>query len=175
MSKIFGPVIQQGYVVPDLQKGMEHWVMRGVGPWLVIPSVRIPGEHYGKATETHITASFAMSGDQQIELIQPHEDTGSNIYSDYLAAHPEGGLQHLAVWSDDVDGQMDDLRKQGVNFVLAQRHFGTHAYLDMKDEPGVMIQLMPTQQRYLDLFENAKKDAEECDGKTDPYRTLSWD
>ncbi|MDX1580900.1 MAG: VOC family protein [Alphaproteobacteria bacterium] len=175
MSRLFGPIIQQGYVVPDLEEGMRHWLERGVGPFLVIPSVRIEGEHYGKRTETHITAAFAMSGDQQIELIQPHADSGPNIYSDFLQEHPDGGLQHVAVWSEDVDAQMAQLRDKGVRFIVGQRHYGTHAYLDIESSPGVMIQLMPTHQRYLELFERAKKEAETWDGQSDPVRVMAWD
>lgn len=174
MSKIFGPFIQQGYIVPDLAAGIAHWVDRGVGPFLVIPEVRIEGEHYGKLTLTVISAAFAMSGDQQIELIQPLADTGPNIYSDYLEKFPEGGLQHLAVWSDDVAGQLETLKAQGVDYVLAQRHYGTHAYLDFENSPGPMVQLMPSHQRYLDLFRIAQEEADSWDGMT-ASRIMEWD
>ncbi len=174
MSTLFGPFVQQGYIVPDLDAGVAHWAARGIGPFLVIPSVRIAGAHYGRGTMTHITAAFAMSGDQQIELIQPHEDTGPNIYSDYLAEHPQGGMQHLAAWSDDVEGDLARITEAGVDYVLAQRHYGTHAYIDLMDSPGVMIQLMPTHQRYLDLFEKAAQAAVDWDG-SDPARPVDWD
>ncbi len=85
MSKLYGPMIQQGYIVPDLDAGMAHWLARGVGPWYVIPAVTIDGFHYGKPTTCHITAAFACSGDQQIELIAPLEGSGPNIYSETLA------------------------------------------------------------------------------------------
>ena len=35
MSKLFGPVVQQGYVVPDSDKAISHWLSRGVGPFFV--------------------------------------------------------------------------------------------------------------------------------------------
>lgn len=174
MSKLFGPFIQQGYIVPDLEDGITHWVERGVGPFLIVADVRIEGEHYGKLTETHITAAFAMSGDQQIELIQPFDDTGPNIYSDYLEKYPEGGFQHVAVWSDDVDGKVEQLKGEGVEFIVAQKHYGTHTYLDLKNTPGVMIQLMPSHQRYLDLFRIAQEEADAWDGKK-RSRVMEWD
>lgn len=174
MSKLFGPFIQQGYIVPDLEDGITHWVDRGVGPFVLIEEVRIPGEHYGKETETLITAAFSMSGDQQIELIQPLEGTGPNIYSDFLEKFPDGGFQHVAVWSDDVDGQVEALTAQGVDFVLAQKHYGTHSYLDLKKSPGIMIQLMPTHQRYLDLFRVAQEEADAWDGKT-RSKVMEWE
>ena len=37
MSRIFGPVRQNGYVVRDIEKAMTHWVeVMGVGPWYYI-------------------------------------------------------------------------------------------------------------------------------------------
>lgn len=30
MSALFGPVIQQGYVVPDVEAAMRHWIARGI-------------------------------------------------------------------------------------------------------------------------------------------------
>ncbi|MEN3952998.1 VOC family protein [Iodidimonas sp. SYSU 1G8] len=173
MSKLFGPMIQQGYIVPDLQAGMAHWLARGVGPFYVIPPFTLEAQHYGQPTECRITAAFACSGDQQIELIEPLAGSGPNIYDDYLKEHPEGGLQHLASWSDDVDAQLADLTARGVDYVLAQRYPGSHAYLDLRAAPGVMIQLMPTLQRYLDLFDVAQAEAIDWDG-SHPIRDMDW-
>ena len=35
MSKLFGPVVQQGYIVSDIDEAMQHWITRGVGPFFV--------------------------------------------------------------------------------------------------------------------------------------------
>ena len=84
-------------------------------------------------------------------------------------------MQHVAVWSDDVDAQLEQLITEGVDYVLAQRHFGTHAYLDMPSHPGMMVQLMPKIPRYIDLFDQATQAADQWDGKSNPWRVLSWD
>jgi catechol 2,3-dioxygenase-like lactoylglutathione lyase family enzyme len=167
-------MIQQGYIVPDLRAGMEHWLARGVGPWYVIPPFSLDALHYGKPTVCRITAAFACSGDQQIELITPLEGSGDNIYSDFLAANPAGGMQHLASWCDDVDGALARLEADGVDFVVAQRYPGSHAYLDVPGSPGVMIQLMPTIQRYLDLYNTGVAESARWDGRTAPIRTMDW-
>ncbi len=174
MSRLYGPMIQQGYIVPDLRAGMEHWLARGVGPWYVIPPFSLDALHYGKPTVCRITAAFACSGDQQIELITPLEGSGDNIYSDFLAANPAGGMQHLASWCDDVDGALARLEADGVDFVVAQRYPGSHAYLDVPGSPGVMIQLMPTIQRYLDLYNTGVAESARWDGRTAPIRTMDW-
>lgn len=174
MSKLFGPVVQQGYVVPDMQEGIRHWLARGVGPFYLIEDIRLPSEHYGEPQESHIQAAFAYSGDQQIELISPYEDCGKTSYGDYLKEHPEGGLQHLAVWTEDVDAKLAELKEQGVKYELAHRYVGSHAYIDMVDAPGVMIQLMPRDELHIIMFDIIKDAADNWDGKTDPIRPPSW-
>jgi hypothetical protein len=129
----------------------------------VIAPFELEAVHYGEPTEVHITAAFACSGDQQIELIEPMADTGPNIYSDFLRENPQGGLQHLAAWSNDVDAKLDELAAQEIDCVLAQRCPGSHAYLDMRASPGVMMQLMPATPRYPGLFNASKEAAETWD------------
>lgn len=70
MSALFGPVIQQGYVVPDIEQAMQHWIARGVGPFFVEKHIRPKGEYDGQAIQPDLSAAFAYSGDQQIEVIQ---------------------------------------------------------------------------------------------------------
>ena len=41
MSRIFGSVAQNGYVVRDIKAAMHHWVeVMGVGPWFYIDAVK---------------------------------------------------------------------------------------------------------------------------------------
>ena len=41
MSRIFGAVCQNGYVVRDIRAAMDHWVnVMGVGPWYYIDRVK---------------------------------------------------------------------------------------------------------------------------------------
>jgi hypothetical protein len=44
MSNLFGPIVQQGYVVPDLDATMAHWLARGIGPFLVFPDHQLETE-----------------------------------------------------------------------------------------------------------------------------------
>jgi hypothetical protein len=37
MSRIFGEIFQNGYVVRDIQAAMRHWIeVLGMGPWFYI-------------------------------------------------------------------------------------------------------------------------------------------
>ncbi len=170
MSKLFGPVVQQGYVVPDIEAGMRHWLARGIGPFYVMPPFAVDVLHYGMASECRMTAAFACSGTQQIELIQPLGGGGPSVYGDYLAAHPAGGLQHLASWCDDIEAKLEDLSARGIDYVLAQRYPNSHAYLDMSRSPGIMIQLLPRREGTVAFFDEIERGAAEWDGVTNPIR-----
>jgi len=70
MSVLFGPTVQQGYVVPDLQAAMQHWLARGIGPFFFEELRGYPGLYRGRETQFDLDAAFAYSGDQQIEVTQ---------------------------------------------------------------------------------------------------------
>jgi catechol 2,3-dioxygenase-like lactoylglutathione lyase family enzyme len=121
-------------------------------------------------------AGFAYSGDQQIEVITPSYDHPS-IYKDFLDQVPAGGLQHLAFWVDDIDRKLAELDAQDVSYRVWQRYgappdYQAHAYIDLADAPGVMIQLMARSDFYDMLFGALFTAAEQWDGKSDPIRVL---
>ncbi|MBM4382541.1 MAG: VOC family protein [Deltaproteobacteria bacterium] len=172
MSKRFGPIVQQGYVVPDIDAAMRHWLARGVGPFFLEHLRGMDAVVDGARVKTELKAAFAYSGDQQIEVIQPLGTTPT-IYSEYLAAHPEGGLQHLAFWCDDVAAKVAALEASG-SFRLRQAYGDAHAYLDSTEQPGVMIQLMARTAGMDGLFAIIRTAAEGWDGATDPVRKIDW-
>src|SRR5262249_30701331 len=100
MSRLFGPLRQMGYVVPDVEAAMQHWVeVCGVGPWfyaerLPLTSFRYGGQRYD---DIHLSIALANSGEVQIELIQQRSDHPS-MGRDFLVGNPKGGLQHWSSW-----------------------------------------------------------------------------
>jgi catechol 2,3-dioxygenase-like lactoylglutathione lyase family enzyme len=173
MSVLFGPVVQQGYVVPDLQAAMQHWLARGIGPFFFEELRGYTGLHRGEQTQFDLDAAFAYSGDQQIEVIQPL-GSSTSIYGRFLEDHPAGGLQHLAVWVDDIDETLERLEKSGKRYVVAQQYGDRHAYLDSVDCPGVMIQLMAHNETNDELFRVIRAGSEGWDGETNPIRKIDW-
>ncbi len=178
MSALFGPVVQQGYVVPDVDAAIAHWLARGVGPFFVTDIADFPGSYDGEPIMAAMRAAFAYSGDQQIEVITPTGDHPS-IYADYLAEHPQGGLQHLAFWADDIDDTLRDLDARGHRYKVWQRYgepptYPAHAYIDSVESPGVMIQLMAPSEFYDMFFGLIKEAAAGWDGSTDPIRMLDF-
>ena len=107
------------------------------------------------------------------------EASGSHpsIYRDYLEQNPEGGLQHLAVWVDNVDDALARLTSDGVAHKVWQRYgippdYEAHAYIDLTEQPGVMMQLMARSDFYDMMFGLIHAAAQSWDGKTDPIRIL---
>jgi len=176
MSTLFGPVVQQGYVVPDADAAIAHWTSRGIGPFFLQDIADFSGEYDGKPIIAKMRAGFAYCGDQQIEVITPQGDHPS-IYKDFLQHTPQGGLQHLAFWVDNIDEKLQELESAGHSYRVWQRYgeapdYALHAYIDSESHPGVMIQLMARSEFY-DLFFGLLRDAADTwDGSTDPVRML---
>lgn len=109
MSRIFGPIRQLGYVVPDIEAAMRHWAaVEGVGPWFVSDNFPLPDFHHngGPHTDLALSVAFANSGDLQIELIQQRSITPS-MFTEFRARHPtlppQGLMQHWSAWPEDYD------------------------------------------------------------------------
>ena len=79
MSRIFGAVRQNGYVVRDIQAAMKHWIeVMGVGPWYYMDRVKTDWfRHRGQDSRVEMSIALANSGDLQIELIQQRNDAPS--------------------------------------------------------------------------------------------------
>ena len=173
MSYFFGPCVQQGYVVPDIYRAIDHWLARGVGHFYIDENISPEAEFDGKPFTPDISAAFAYSGDQQIELVQQHDDQ-PNVYKEFLEANPTGGLQHLAFWCDDVPAAIARHCGPGGGFRVRQRYGDMHGYLDSVADPGLMIQLMDSGPMMTSLFTIIKEGSETWDGKTDPIRRIDW-
>ncbi len=173
MSTFFGAAIQQGYVVPDIDAAIRHWIARGVGPFFIEHLKGIEAVIDGKPRKLELKAAFAYSGDQQIEVIQPLGAEGS-IYTEFLRENPRGGLQHLAFWCDNIADTLAEVARSGREFVVHQRYGDGHAYIDSVEQPGVMIQLMARTPQMEGLFRIIKHGAEHWDGVTDPVRRIDW-
>ena len=84
MTPRFGPVMQLGFVVPDLDRAMEHWTGNvGVGPFYVMSHIKFAEALYrGQPTDADISVAVAQWGEVQVELIQQFNDSPS-IYSHF--------------------------------------------------------------------------------------------
>lgn len=174
MVQTFGGVRQVGYIVRDIQRAMEVWVALGVGPWFFRPESPVTEfRYYGKSSALpRMAIALANSGDLQIELIQPLDDTPS-LYRDFLASGAEG-VQHIAYWTEDrFDEWKEVLLAQGFEEGHAGRigTQGRFAYYVNKAIPGTVVEVSETTGGKGERFKQIRAAAQSWDGK-DPIRTL---
>lgn len=174
MSRIFGAIRQNGYVVRDIDAAMDHWItVMGVGPWFYFERVNIDWfRHRGRESALDVSIALANSGDLQIELIQQRNQAPS-MYAEFLAAGREG-LQHVAYWSNDYQQLFD--RAVSLGYVLGQEgqiggEKGRFAYFDTEAHPGTVIEISDISGNKGAFFEHVRKAALAWDG-SEPIRRL---
>ena len=93
-------VVQNAYVVDDLDEAIERFTKQGLGPWLLLPDVQVPSVTYrGRPASVSMSAALTQAGDVQIELVAPRGDEPS-CFRD-LFAPGRSGLHHTAMFPDD--------------------------------------------------------------------------
>lgn len=94
-------ISQIGYVVPDLQTALSTFKENlGVREFAVVEDMPMTECTYrGQPTQFRQHMAFGFLGKVQIELIQPL--SGDSTYTEFLAAHPAGGVQHLGFIVED--------------------------------------------------------------------------
>lgn len=176
MSRIFGPIDQVCWVVPDIQASMHHWAETlGIGPWFLMPNLR-PGdfECAGKPSDVEISLAVAYSGKLQLELIQQHNDAAS-MYKDSIDAGRTPGQHHLGFFRRDYDTRLERALSSGYRI----GHSGTlgkgairFAYLATEKEPGMIAELVELTDPAEASFVTMHRAALDWDG-TNPVQTVS--
>ncbi|MBI1210552.1 MAG: VOC family protein [Alphaproteobacteria bacterium] len=167
MSRIFGAVRQNGYVVRDIRGAMEHWVkVLGVGPWFYIDRVKMDYfRHRGQESNAEVSIALANSGDLQIELIQQRNDAPS-MYKEFLDAGSEG-LQHMSYWTTDYqklyDGALALGYKVGQEGQIGGEQ-GRFAYFDTEAHPGSVVEISDISGNKGRFFEHIRRVAAEWGG-----------
>lgn len=143
VSRIFGRIRQNGYVVRDIESAMAHWTQRlGVGPFFYVERAPIDDFTYmGERSDLEVSIALANSGGLQIELIQQRNEAPS-MYRDFLAAGREG-LQHVAYWSEEMDAELE--RAAALGYRVGQSGSvganGRFVYFTTEGHPGTVVEL----------------------------------
>lgn len=174
MSRIFGKVCQNGYVVRDIEAAMQHWIeVMGVGPWFYIEDVKTDWfTHRGQPSEVKMSIALANSGDLQIELIQQRNDAPS-MYREFLEAGREG-LQHMSYWTEHYQALYDTAQSLGYRIGHEGQiggEKGRFAYFDTESHPGTVIEISDISGTKGKTFAHIRKAAEGWDG-SDPIRRI---
>ena len=132
-----------GIVVNDMDKSIAFYEsVLGWGPFKVM---EVPMEGFifkGNAGDAILKLAFAYAGDIEIELIQVLK--GETPHSEHLRVKGEG-LQHVRCCVDDVDAELAELAKDGIEPVFYQEMKGMgkmFAYLNTDKVGGVMLELL---------------------------------
>lgn len=171
MSRIFGPVRQNGYVVRDLRAAMRHWIdVVGVGPWFVVERAPIREFRYrGAPSDPELAIALANSGALQIELIE-QRNAAPSLYRDFLDAGREG-LQHIAFWTGSFAA--DRARALASGYRIGHEgligDYGPFAYFDTGGHPGAVVELSDVGGPKARLFAHIAAAAAGWDG-SDPVR-----
>jgi hypothetical protein len=174
MSSRFGPIVQNAYVVRDIEAAVAHWSSKiGVGPFYLLEHIGFGAVYFrGAPLSIDMSVAIAQWGSIQIELIVQH-DAAPSIYTEFAARHGEG-LQHLGVLCDSLDAELERHRAAGVRPVQwgATAAGMRFAYLDTDAQPGGMIELIENGPAVKAFFAMIKKGAAQWDG-TRPLRRLT--
>lgn len=135
-----GPIVQNGYVVADLDDAIRFWIEHtGIGPWTVFRNVTLDGTYRG--TDTSVTFDVAMgySGDLQIELMAISSSTPSPYAND--DGSPKLGHHHVARLSDDLEADVDAAVDRGLRVLFRAGNEATRvAYLESPEQPGLVFE-----------------------------------
>ena len=174
MSRIFGEIRQNGYVVRDIAAAMKHWTeVLGIGPFFYFERAPIESFHYrGEPSDLEVSIALTNSGPLQIELIQQRNDAPSS-YRDFLSAGHEG-LQHVAYWTEEFDVDFQRIEKQGYETLqsgTAGGPEGRFVYLATEAHPGTIIELSEISGPKGAVFRHIAETSAAWDG-TEPVRRL---
>ncbi|MEE9608289.1 MAG: VOC family protein [Myxococcota bacterium] len=171
MSRIFGEVRQNGYVVRDIDAALKHWTeVLGVGPFFYFERAPVSDFRYrGEPSPIEVSIALANSGALQIELIQQRNQAPS-MYRDFLAAGREG-LQHVAYWSQDFDADL--AHALGAGYEVGQSgsvgEGGRFVYFATEAHPGTVVELSEISGAKGRFFQHIAETARSWDG-SDPIR-----
>jgi len=161
-------IIQNAYVVDNLQEAMERWTkLYGIGPWVILADVKGDNLTYrGEPSELVFSAAFVQSGEINIELIEQHTD-GPSAFRDMFAPGEEG-FHHVAIISEDYEGDKARFEAAGCP-VATEFSSGPDsgiAFVDTREKLGHMVELYQNEAAIMGLYSVIRQAAENWDGET---------
>ncbi len=170
MTKLFGPLNQNSFIVRNLDESIRHWTATlSVGPFFRFPPlVFAAGELHGVPHIPVFKAAIAYSGDLMIELIEPE---GPSIFREFLDAGGKG-VHHNCVLTEDFEAADADFIRRGGKRLQAQRDSAGSkmSYIEMPGPTPVIIEVAQLRPEPLALFAALREAGRNWDGKTAEIR-----
>lgn len=168
-----GPIMQNGFVVGDLEAAVRHWTTKlGVGPFFVLEHIPFGTLYFrGRPVTFDMSVAVAQWGEMQVELIVQHDETPS-IYSEFRARHGTG-LQHVGVMSANLEEDLARLKLRDIEPVQwGSTSTGIRfAYVNSDDHAGGMLELIERGPAIEAFFAMVREAAVDWDGAK-PLRRL---
>ena len=168
MEKKFGPIMQMGFIVEDMDVAIDFWTKKmNVGPFIKLEGIELIDQYYkGKPADLDFSGALSYSGSMQIELIKQHCDTPS-LYNEYVN-NEKGGLHHLCCLTQDIENDIRILESQGyINLQGGKtQDNGQFAYLDTPERERPIFELTQLSEGGLSFFAMVEEAAKNWDKKT---------
>lgn len=136
------PLIQQSWVVDNLERAVDRWVQIGVGPFYFFPFTFDTALYRGRLEPLEFKLCLAQAGPVQIELIE-QISKGPSAYRDVV---PEGqtGFHHVCKITEDYTRDVAAVRALGVELATEMDSSGVPScYADTRHLIGCMLELVP--------------------------------
>ena len=171
-----GPVRQWGFLVRDLDEAMTCWVEQlGIGPWWGYRNVTARSIIDGVETQIEMNVGLAYSHGVQIELIHQTNEANSPYRYFYERGSDAQALQQIAYMVPDVELAAEQCIARGMRETgrIVPLVGGPYIYLDSPEMRGLVTELMPFDQDFMDEYERCAREAETWDGR-EPFRLITF-
>ena len=173
---ILGPVRQWGYLVKDLDEAMACWVEQlGIGPWWGYRNVSSKAVIDGVESNIVMSVGLAYHQGMQIELIHQTNDAPSPYRYFYQDSDDAQVLQQIAYMVPDVDEAIASCQARGMHETarIVPAPGLNYVYMSSPALQGIVIELMPHDQGFLDEYARCAAEADAWNGD-DPYRLITF-
>lgn len=134
-------ISETGWVVPDLQAAIAHWLALGYGPFFTM-RLDVPDAIYrGRTVPLVLDVALALADGVQIELIAQCNE-GSSAYRD-MYRPGEGGFHHIRHRPGDYDLHRRRLIESRTPIAM-ELAFGAQRilYADARATLGCMVEIL---------------------------------
>jgi len=160
-DKLFGPIRQVAYVVPELDAAMKAWnAQLGVGPFAVVRGLQpLTGSRYRGAPsgDVILDMGFAYIEDVQLELIEQRNQTPS-VYREAIERGLHS-LHHYGFWVEDFDTAYAHAVAHGFEAVVeaGSRDSGRMSYVESRLIPGLICELIEWTEQTRPYFDGVRR------------------
>lgn len=177
MSGLFGDkLFHIGFCGTDLDAMVDKMLASGIGPWYYGRDLNLTSRYRGERNDLVISTAFAYTGPLMMELVVQDNDVPSS-YREFLDYSPQGGLHHIAYFSDDLEKSIADAEKRSgdklvkVQEFIAQNDAPTEIYLGREGVTQQVLMQIVLPSLWDPAFEKIRDIAATWDG-SEPRRDM---